>query len=88
MRPLICLGFGTLLTFVLVLSSQGVSPGWGQPSTRHGRSSVFRFCRCGPRVSGAGGMGLGASVQAPWIAYAVLTGQYGFIPGCTVSAVV
>jgi hypothetical protein len=31
---------------------------------------------------------LGASVQAPWIAYAVLTDQLGFIPGCAVSAAV
>lgn len=31
---------------------------------------------------------LGAAVQLPWIAYAVLTDQFGFIPGCAVSAVV
>lgn len=31
---------------------------------------------------------LGAGVQLPWIAYAVLTGQFGFIPGCVVSAAV
>lgn len=31
---------------------------------------------------------LGASVQPPWIAYAILTGQLGFIPGCAISAVV
>ena len=31
---------------------------------------------------------LGASVQAPWIVYAVLTDQHGFIPGCAVSAAV
>lgn len=31
---------------------------------------------------------LGAAVQPPWIAYAVLTGQLGFIPGCAVSSVV
>jgi hypothetical protein len=31
---------------------------------------------------------LGAAVQLPWIAYAVLTGQFGFIPGCAVSAAV
>lgn len=31
---------------------------------------------------------LGASVQPPWIAYAVLTGQFGFIPGCAISAAV
>lgn len=31
---------------------------------------------------------LGAAVQPPWIVYAVLTGQLGFIPGCTISATV
>lgn len=34
------------------------------------------------------GWSLGASVQLPWIAYAVVTGQLGFIPGCAVSAAV
>ena len=31
---------------------------------------------------------LGASVQPPWIAYAVLTDQVGFVPGCAISAAV
>ena len=31
---------------------------------------------------------LGAAVQLPWIAYAVVTGQLGFIPGCAISALV
>jgi len=31
---------------------------------------------------------LGASVQLPWIAYALMTSQVGFIPGCAISAVV
>ncbi len=31
---------------------------------------------------------LGASVQLPWIAYALVTSQFGFIPGCLISAVV
>jgi hypothetical protein len=29
---------------------------------------------------------LGGMVQLPWIAYALLTDQIGFIPGCAVSA--
>jgi hypothetical protein len=29
---------------------------------------------------------LGGAVQLPWIAYALVTGQVGFIPGCVVSA--
>jgi hypothetical protein len=31
---------------------------------------------------------LGASLQPPWIVYAVLTDQVGFIPGCVISAAV
>lgn len=31
---------------------------------------------------------LGASVQPPWIVYAVLTDQVGFIPGCAISAAI
>lgn len=31
---------------------------------------------------------LGGSVQMPWIAYAIVTKQIGFIPGCIVSALV
>jgi len=29
---------------------------------------------------------LGGAVQVPWIAYAVMTDQIGFIPGCAISA--
>jgi hypothetical protein len=31
---------------------------------------------------------LGAGVQLPWIAYAVVTGQLGFIAGCAISGAV
>jgi hypothetical protein len=31
---------------------------------------------------------LGGMVQVPWIAYAWMTGQIGFIPGCAISALV
>lgn len=31
---------------------------------------------------------LGAAVQPPWIAYALLTDQLGFVPGCLASAAV
>lgn len=29
---------------------------------------------------------LGGAVQLPWIAYALMTSQIGFIPGCAISA--
>ena len=31
---------------------------------------------------------LGASVQLPWITYATVTAQFGFIPGCLISCAV
>jgi hypothetical protein len=31
---------------------------------------------------------LGGCIQLPWIAYALMTDQFGFIPGCAISAVV
>ncbi len=31
---------------------------------------------------------LGGTVQIPWVAYALVTAQLGFIPGCAVSAAV
>jgi hypothetical protein len=31
---------------------------------------------------------LGGAVQLPWIAYALVTAQLGFIPGCAISAAV
>ena len=31
---------------------------------------------------------MGAAVQPPWIAYALVTTQLGFIPGCAISAAV
>lgn len=31
---------------------------------------------------------LGASVQLPWIAYALATAQIGFVPGCLISGAV
>ena len=30
----------------------------------------------------------GASIQLPWITYAFVTAQFGFVPGCLVSAAV
>lgn len=44
---------------------------------------------CGLWAAGRGqrlGWLLGGTVQFPWIAYALLTNQIGFIPGCLVSA--
>ncbi len=44
---------------------------------------------CGLWAAGRGlrlGWLLGGTVQFPWIAYALLTNQIGFIPGCVVSA--
>ena len=77
------------ITLTLVLSSSGVS-------TRLGAPQYWPWLLTGLQVlslwaAGARyrwGWALGASVQLPWIAYAVLTGQIGFIPGCAISAAV
>ncbi len=42
----------------------------------------------GSGVGRAWGWPLGASVQPAWIAYALVTGQVGFIPGCLASGTV
>lgn len=44
---------------------------------------------CGLWAAGRGlrvGWLVGGTVQFPWIVYALLTNQIGFIPGCAVSA--
>ena len=64
--------------------------------TRLGAPAYWAWFLTGLQVTGlwgAGsrrwwGWGVGAAVQPPWIVYALLTGQIGFIPGCAVSAAV
>lgn len=65
-------------------------------SSRLGAPAYWPWLLTGAQVTalwaaGAGrwwGWPLGAAMQPPWIAYALLTGQVGFIPGCLVSAAV
>lgn len=73
----------------IVLSSAGVN-------TRLGVPQWWPWLLTGIQVTALWGAGatrwwgwlLGASAQPPWIVYALLTGQFGFIPGCAVSAAV
>jgi hypothetical protein len=66
---------------------------WGDDS-RLGAPSVWPWLLTGLQVlalwsAGRGwwwGWLLGGMVQVPWIAYALATGQIGFVPGCAVSA--
>jgi hypothetical protein len=81
--------FSTVLTLSLVGSSGPATSGLGVPHYWSWLLTGFQVLS----LWGAGsrrwwGWPLGASVQPPWIAYAVLTGQFGFIPGCAVSAIV
>jgi hypothetical protein len=81
-----------------VLASLGMSIALIASSTRDdsalGASALWPWLLTGLQVLSLWAAGrrnwwawlLGGSVQLPWIAYAVMTGQVGFIPGCAVSA--
>ncbi|MEV4754196.1 hypothetical protein AB0J86_03655 [Micromonospora sp. NPDC049559] len=61
----------------------GLAPAWAWVLTSLQVSALFAAGR-GQRT----GWLFGASIQVCWITYAVLTSQYGFVPGCLVSLVV
>lgn len=75
------------------LSTAVIVSAWRDTSTL-GAPSLWPWLLTGLQVlalwsAGRGrwwGWLLGGSVQIPWIAYAVMTDQIGFIPGCAVSA--
>jgi hypothetical protein len=77
------------LSLSIVLTSWGVT-------TRLGVPEWWPWLLTGLQVTALWAAGtkrwwgwlLGAAVQPPWISYALLTGQLGFIPGCAVSAAV
>lgn len=77
------------LSAIVVITAAGTDAGLGAPS-------YWPWLLTGLQVlalwsAGTGrcwGWLLGAAVQLPWIAYAVVTEQLGFIPGCAVSATV
>jgi hypothetical protein len=75
------------VTIAVVVSARGDDSGLGVPQ-------AWPWLLTGLQVlalwsAGRGwwwGWLLGGLVQIPWIAYAVMTGQIGFIPGCAISA--
>ncbi|TDD68893.1 hypothetical protein E1262_14180 [Jiangella aurantiaca] len=87
------LAWGALLS--LAGSAAVVASAWGSGS-RIGAPSYWPWLLTGIQVLALWSAGserwwgwlLGAAVQPPWIAYALVTGQFGFIPGCTISAAV
>lgn len=87
------LAWGALLS--LAGSAAVVASAWGS-ATRIGAPSYWPWLLTGLQVLALWSAGskrwwgwlLGASVQPPWIAYALVTGQFGFIPGCAISAAV
>ena len=91
MGPLVLgpLGLSISITLILVLTSSA-------SETRLGAPLYWSWLLTGLQVLALWAAGaehrwgwlLGASVQPPWIVYAVLTDQVGFIPGCAISAAV
>ena len=87
--PLGFVGLSSVITGLLVSSAWTADSPLGVPG-------YWTWLLTGLQVLalwGAGGKRwwgwvLGAAVQPPWIAYALLTGQLGFIPGCVISAAV
>ena len=83
------LGLSLAISALLVLSA------WRE-ETQLGAPGYWTWLLTGLQVLALWGAGtkqrwgwlLGAAVQPPWIAYALLTGQLGFIPGCAISGVV
>lgn len=83
------LGLSIGMTLILVLTSS-------ETETRLGAPLYWSWLLTGLQVLALWAAGaeyrwgwlLGASVQPPWIVYAVLTDQVGFIPGCAISAAV
>ena len=83
------LGLSVGITLILVSTSS-------ETNTRLGAPLYWSWLLTGLQVLALWGAGaeyrwgwlLGASVQPPWIVYAVLTDQVGFIPGCAISAAV
>lgn len=83
------LGLSIGITLILVLTSSATETGLGAPlywSWLLTGLQVLALWAAGAEYRW--GWLLGASVQPPWIAYAVLTDQVGFVPGCAISAAV
>jgi hypothetical protein len=87
---LVCAAAGSSVVVLLVLFTA-----WGSES-RLGVPAYWPWLLTGTQVTALWAAGahqwwgwpLGASVQPPWIAYALMTDQLGFIPGCTLSGAV
>lgn len=87
------LAWGALLS--LAGSAAVVASAWSSVS-RIGAPSYWPWLLTGLQVLALWSAGskrwwgwlFGAAVQPPWIAYALVTGQFGFIPGCAISAAV
>lgn len=83
------------LTGATVLSIGVIVSAWGD-DTGLGAPEVWPWLLTGLQVLALWSAGrrwwwgwlVGGMVQFPWIAYASMTGQIGFIPGCAISAVV
>jgi hypothetical protein len=88
-RLVVGLAAGATLSIGVIVSGWGEDTGLGAPR-------AWPWLLTGLQVLAMWSAGqklwwgwlLGGMVQIPWIAYAWLTGQFGFIPGCAISALV
>ena len=60
-----------------------VAPAWAWVLTMAQIAGMWMVGKAKPH-----GWIVGAAAQPGWITYAILSGQYGFIPGCAVSLIV
>lgn len=94
-RPTSRLPLTCTIASSLALSVAVVATAWESPA-HLGAPTYWPWLLTGLQVLGLWSAGshhwwgwlLGAAVQPPWIAYALVTAQFGFIPGCAVSAAV
>lgn len=85
----IALLVGCALVTALVITSAQDDSAIGSPAYWSWLLTGLQVTALGAAARGREwGWLLGAAVQLPWIAYALVTGQVGFIPGCAVSTVV
>ncbi len=82
------LGSGLLVSAITVTSLGEISAMGSPKYWPWILTGIQVIALCGASNGRPVGWLLGSAVQLPWVAYALMTSQLGFIPGCLVSALV